>query len=534
MPLKSYCTAYVKLVRLGYKVLVLGAILSLFYSGRTVFENKVSTPPSPKREFRGVWIATVDNIDWPSRNNLSSAQQQREFTELLDFHQSTGLNAVFVQVRAAGDAFYAKSAEPWSEWLTGRQGREPSPFYDPLEFMIEESHARGLEFHAWLNLNRLVHKSARSVSRYNLSYLKPEWVLEYDGYKLFDFGNPEVREFIVESVVNVVKNYDVDGIHFDDYFYPYQVAGKVLNDDATFRKYGRGYTNKSEWRRANVDDLIKGVYEGIQSVNPKVKFGISPFGVWRNKRDTPEGSNTFGGLTSYDDLYADARKWLKEGWIDYIVPQVYFSFGFKKVPYANLVDWWVDNTFGKHLYIGHAAYRVGPDDADKNWNSRSELPNQLRFSRAKGALGSAFFSSRSLRRNNFGISDSLRHSFYRYPALVPTMHWKDNLPPLAPANLRAILNEQDQLVIEWDAAETASDGDNPWYYVVYRFAPDEKPGNADPSKIIGLVYHDTKFADLNAQPGERYQYFVTSVDRLHNESRPVGPLRIRLKHAEEE
>lgn len=522
-----------RVVKQGLRVLVLGVVLLSFFSARSRFEPAVP-PGFPKREFRGVWIATVDNIDWPSQKNLHPDRQRSEFSSLLDFHKGNGLNAVFVQVRAAGDAFYAKSAEPWSEWLTGRQGREPSPFYDPLEFMIEESHARGMEFHAWLNLNRLVHKSSVSVSRYNLSYLKPEWVLEYDGYKLFDFGIPEVRDFIVESVVNVAKNYDVDGIHFDDYFYPYQVAGKVLNDEKTFAKYGKGYASKADWRRANVDQLIRAVHEGIGSVNPRVKFGISPFGVWRNKRDTPEGSETVGGLTSYDHLYADARKWLKEGWLDYIVPQVYFSFGFSKVPYANLVNWWMDNSFGKHLYIGHAAYRVGPDDSDKHWNSRVELPNQLRFLREKQIMGSAFFSSRSLRRNVYGITDSLRRDFYRHPALVPAMPWKDNIPPLSPKNLRAGINEIDQLEIEWDPSEPAQDKEIPSYYVLYRFGADEKPTNADPTKIVGVARRGHKMVDTGAENGQRYQYFVTAVDRLHNESRPAGPLKIRLQAVDRE
>lgn len=502
--------------------------MALFFSARFRFDP-LEESSFPKREFRGVWIATVDNIDWPSQKNLSPERQRSEFSSLLDFHQKNGLNAVFVQVRAAGDAFYAKSAEPWSEWLTGRQGRAPDPFYDPLEFMIDESHSRGLEFHAWLNLNRLVHKSSVSVSQYNLSNLKPEWVLDYDGYKLFDFGIPEVRDFIVESVVNVVKNYDVDGIHFDDYFYPYQVAGKVLNDEQTYRTYGRGYANKAEWRRANVDQLIQSVSEGIKKANPRVKFGISPFGVWRNKRDTPEGSQTVGGLTSYDHLYADARKWLKEGWLDYIVPQVYFSFGFSKVPYAKLVDWWVDNNFGKHLYIGHAAYRVGAEDSDKNWNSKVEIPNQLRFLRQKGALGSVFFSSRSLRKNVYGLVDSIRNDFYRYPAMVPTMPWIDNVPPASPKNLRASITEDDRLELEWDPSGLASDNELPKYYVLYRFGPDERPSNSNPSKIVGIAYQGTKIVDGGATHGERYQYFVTAVDRLHNESRPVGPLKLRLQ-----
>ncbi len=535
MPVKLPRNYIKKSLRSALSALVLPALLISLFSGRSRFEDVPDRSSSfPKREFRGVWIATVDNIDWPSQKNLHPDRQKQEFRSLLDFHKSTGLNAVFVQVRAAGDAFYAKSAEPWSEWLTGRQGREPSPFYDPMEFMIEESHSRGLEFHAWMNLNRLVHKSSVSVSRYNLSYLKPDWVLDYDGYKLFDFGIPEVRAFIVDLIVNVVRNYDVDGIHFDDYFYPYQVAGKVLNDDETFRKYGKGYAGKADWRRANVDQLIKAVHEAIQKTNPKVKFGISPFGVWRNRRDTPEGSETTGGLTSYDHLYADARKWLKEGWLDYIVPQVYFSFGFRRVPYGNLVDWWVDNSFGKHLYIGHAAYRVGTEDTDRNWDSKLELPNQLRFLREKGALGSSFFSSRSLKRNTYGLTDSLRSNFYQYPALVPAMPWKDDIPPLVPKNLSASVNEQDMLEIEWDTPDKARDQELPWYYVLYRFEADERPTNSDPTRIVGMAYGKNSIVDSSAKPGVRYQYFLTSVDRLHNESRPAGPLKLRLQSLEGE
>lgn len=481
----------------------------------------------PKREFRAVWVATVDNIDWPSKKNLTPQQQREEFTGLLDFYKKVGMNALFVQVRAAGDAFYAKSAEPWSEWLTGQQGRAPSPFYDPMEYMIRESHARGLEFHAWLNLNRLVHRSSTSVSSQNLSKTRPDWILTYDGAKLFNFGIPEVREFIVELTVNVAKNYDVDGIHFDDYFYPYAVAGQVLKDDATFKKYGKGFESKAEWRRNNVDLLVKQIHEGLQRVNPRLKFGISPFGVWRNSRDDREGSNTTGGLTSYDHLYADTRKWIKEGWIDYMAPQVYFSAGFSKVPFKNLVDWWVDNRFDRHLYIGQAAYRVGYKDKDTHWHNKSEIPNQIRYIRDHDADGSIFFSSRSLQGNSLGFVDSLRNDFYRYPALVPTMPWKDNVLPLHPKNLQASGNNGN-IDLAWDAPDRASDGDLAWYYVVYRFEEGEKTSAQDPRKIVGMSYEGTRFTDSSAIPGKKYMYFVTAVDRLHNEGRPAGPLKVTI------
>ena len=481
----------------------------------------------PKREFRAVWIATVDNIDWPSSKNLVPDEQRNEFSALLDFHKRAGMNAVFVQVRAAGDAFYAKSSEPWSEWLTGQQGRRPEPMWDPMEFMIHESHRRGLEFHAWLNLNRLVHKSSKSISSDNISRLHPDWILSYDGYKLFNFGIPEVRQFITEIAVNVAKNYDVDGIHFDDYFYPYAVAGQVIYDDATFRQYGRGFTNKNDWRRNNVDLLVKQIHDALMQVNPKIKFGISPCGVWRNKGTDSEGSKTYGALASYDDLFADSRKWVREGWVDYIAPQVYFSSKFGKVPYRNLVDWWTENCYGRHFYVGVGAYRVGGKEKDTQWANPTELPDQIRYSRENEAEGTIFFSSRSLKNNNLGFVDSLRNDLFRYPALVPTMSWKDAIPPLTPKSLKATLLNNG-LELFWEKPDPATDGETATYYVIYRFDPNEKPSAHDPRKILGMAYEGEKFVDTTIQVGKRYIYYITAVDRLHNEGRPIGPLKVEI------
>lgn len=481
----------------------------------------------PKREFRAVWIATVDNIDWPSSKNLMPEVQRSEFSGLLEFHKRAGMNAVFVQVRAAGDAFYAKSAEPWSEWLTGQQGRKPDPMWDPLDFMIKESHKRGLEFHAWFNLNRLVHKSSRSVSSENISELHPDWILNYDGYKLFDFGLPEVRQFITDITVNVAKNYDVDGIHFDDYFYPYAVPGQVIYDDASYRKYGKGFASKADWRRNNVDLLVKQIHDGIMAVNPRIKFGISPCGVWRNKDSDADGSKTYGALASYDDLFADSRKWVREGWVDYIAPQVYFSSRFGKVPYKNLVDWWTENCYGRHFYVGLGAYRVGGKEKDTQWANPTELPNQIRYSRENEAEGTIFFSSRSLKNNNLGFVDSLRSDLFRYPALVPTMSWKDAIPPLSPKSLKATLLN-DGLELFWEKPDSAQDGETATYYVIYRFGPDEKPSAHDPRKILGMAYEGEKFVDTTVRSGNRYVYYITAVDRLHNEGRPIGPLKVEI------
>ncbi|PWJ59841.1 uncharacterized lipoprotein YddW (UPF0748 family) [Dyadobacter jejuensis] len=487
-------------------------------------------PPEypPKREFRAVWIATVDNIDWPSSKNLSPQLQREEYTNLLDFHKKVGMNAVFVQVRAAGDAFYAKSPEPWSEWLTGRQGRQPFPLWDPMEFMLQETHKRGLEFHAWLNLNRLVHKSSTSVSSDNISNKHPEWILSYDGYKLFNFGLPEVRQFITDMTVNVARNYDVDGIHFDDYFYPYAAAGQVIKDDETFRKYGADFDSKADWRRHNIDLLVKQIHDALYELNPRLKFGISPFGVWRNRSVDPKGSNTQGGLSSYDDLFADSRKWVKEGWVDYIAPQIYFSSGFKKVPFRNMVDWWAENSFGRHFYVGLGAYRIGPTDKDTNWANPLELPNQIDYLRQQQSEGAIFFSSRSLKNNQLGFVDSLQQHYFRYPALVPTMPWKDHTPPLSPKRLKATLMATG-LELTWEQPDTASDGDRARYYVIYRFHPDQTPTAHDPRNIIGICYEGEHFMDDRVKAGEKYIYYITAVDRLHNEGRPIGPLRVEVQ-----
>jgi uncharacterized lipoprotein YddW (UPF0748 family) len=481
----------------------------------------------PKRELRAVWIATVDNIDWPSSKRADPEDQRAEFSALLDFHKKVGMNAVFVQVRAAGDAFYAKSAEPWSEWLTGKQGQVPSPMWDPLDFMIKESRKRGLEFHAWLNMNRLVHKSSTSVSSQNISRVHPEWILSYDGYKLFDFGLPEVRQFITDMTINLAKNYDVDGIHFDDYFYPYAVAGQVIQDEATYRKYGQGFSNKGDWRRNNIDLLVKQIHDALMVVRPRVKFGISPFAVWRNKASDTEGSKTYGALASYDDLFADSRKWVQEGWIDYIAPQIYFSSGFNKVPFRNMVDWWGENAFGRHFYVGVGAYRIGYKDKDTNWANPKELPNQIRYLRSAEADGAIFFSSRSLKANALGFVDSLRKDMFRYPALVPTMPWKDKIPPLAPKNLKATLISTG-LELFWERPDPAQDGERASYYVIYRFGPDEKATAYDPRNIVAICQDGEKFIDLSLTVGQKVVYYVTAVDRLHNEGRPIGPLKVEI------
>ncbi|WP_128545559.1 glycoside hydrolase family 10 protein [Larkinella soli] len=477
----------------------------------------------PKREFRAVWIATVDNIDWPSLKGMPADSQRVEFVKILDQHQRAGINAVVVQIRAAADAFYAKGSEPWSEWLTGRQGVAPMPFYDPLEFMIKETHDRGMEFHAWFNLDRATFSRIASVAPDHISARRPDWMLLYGGRKLFNLGLPEVRNYITGIVTNIVRNYDVDGIHFDDYFYPYGIAGQVVRDDATYKTYYNGM-NRDNWRRDNVDRLILQLRDSIQAIKPYVKFGVSPFGVWKNRSQDPEGSPTTGGLTSYFDLYADTRKWIREGWIDYIAPQVYFSTDFVKVPYRGLVDWWIKNGFNRHLYIGQGAFRIGrPTSRDQAWGDPVEMPTQLRYNRQYPQIhGSIFFSSKSLTSNLNGVRDSLLTDFYRYPALIPPMPWKDPEPPLAPKDLKATASPEG-VELFWQEPAPAPDGDRANYYVVYRFDRKGKVDLDDPRHILAICVgeHTTRFVDRTAEKDRRYAYVVTSVDRLHNESAPT-------------
>lgn len=482
--------------------------------------------PSPKREFRAVWIATVDNIDWPSKRGLPAEQQQEEFRAMIEQQRQSGFNAVVVQVRAAADAFYAKSMEPWSEFLTGQQGVSPSPFYDPLEFMIAESHDRGLEFHAWLNLDRGTFNRRSTIAPGHITQRKPEWFLNYGERKVFNLGLPTVRTYVASLVANIVRNYDVDGIHFDDYFYPHLGPGQVLQDEEAYRANYNGM-NKGDWRRSNIDKLILELRDSVQTVKPWVKFGISPFGIWKNQSTDPEGTATMGGQ-SYFDHCADSRKWVREGWIDYIVPQIYFPHDHPRAPYRTVVEWWTRNSGERHLYIGYGAYRVSKGGTrEPSWNDPTQMPNQVRYARSmKPTLGGIYFSAKSLQTNPLGIRDSLQTDLYRYPALIPAMPWKDNVLPNQPRDLKATATSVGVEVF-WQAPAPASDGDHAHYYVIYRFDGRQRQFRTDnPQYILSICRGEdnTRYIDKTADPAKRYTYVVTAFDRLHNESKEVAVL----------
>jgi len=483
---------------------------------QTAFVLNCHSPRTYKREFRAVWVATIHNIDWPSQKGLSTAQQQAEFIQLIERHRRMGMNAVIVQVRASGDAFYLSGYEPWSEWLSGTQGQAPQPFYDPLEFMIAETHRRGMEFHAWINPFRGVsHTRFSSVAPDHISRQQPGWFFQFKNTLYFNPGIPAVRQYLCDVVRQIVACYDVDGIHFDDYFYPYRKPGELLADAHTFRKYGKGFTDIEAWRRDNIDQFIHQVADSIRALKPYVKFGVSPIGIWRNKRDDPRGSNSHS-FASYDMAYADVRKWLQQGWIDYVAPQLYWSTAHQGANYEELIQWWADNAFGRHVYVGHAMFKV-KNEPSGGWKNPLELPRQLHILRSMPRIqGSIFYSANSFEGNPYQVEQLLEEDFYRYPALPPAMPWKDALPPLPPWEVH-ISYEQELPVIRWRRPIAAADGQRPLRYVVYGF-PSGKAVDLSRPEFIRAIQADTLFTDSLGMQQAGYRYAITALDRLHNES----------------
>jgi uncharacterized lipoprotein YddW (UPF0748 family) len=406
------------------KQIIKSYILVFYFS----FLISYSSFTQPQYEFRAVWIATVDNIDWPIKRIVNVDSQKTEYIRQLEMHKKNGMNAVIVQVRPAADAFYPSQYEPWSQWLTGIQGKPPSPYYDPLQFMIEEAHKRGLEFHAWCNPYRADFKiDSSSIAPAHITKLHPEWFLAYGDKKYFDPANKDVQQFVVSIIRDMVNRYDVDAVHMDDYFYPYRITGKEFPDSMSYTRSG-SKLNKEDWRRSNVDSIIKILSIVIKQEKPWVKFGISPFSVWRNKDQDPDGSDSKAGQTNYDDLYANVLLWLKEKWIDYVAPQLYLEIGHDKIAYEKLLDWWSNHTYGRHLYIGHGIYRVGPRSTPA-WKNSDELPNQIKLLRQyPNVQGSIYFSSKSFNKNPNGWNDSLQNNYYKSPALIPTMEWLPKKP----------------------------------------------------------------------------------------------------------
>ncbi len=475
----------------------------------------------PKREFRGAWVATVANIDFPSAPGLNREQFSEEWIHLMDFLQAAGFNAVIAQVRPAGDAFYRSKISPWSKYLTGKQGTSLLGLFDPLDFMVEEAHKRNLEFHAWLNPYRAsMDTLTQTLSDLHPYKHHPEWFLNYGGKMYFNPALPEVRNYITEVVMELAMEYSMDGIHFDDYFYPYPAGGELFQDGDDFQVYGYGYFNIDDWRRHNVDLLISQISQMLKVTAPGVKFGVSPFGVWRNlDKDPVLGSATRAGVNTYDDLYADVRGWLEKGWIDYVAPQLYWSIGFNIANYEVLVKWWEQNSFERNLYIGQAAYKVG-NNPEPAWNDPGEIPRQIRFNRSSPRVdGSIFYNSNSLMKNPLHLMDSLRNTYFKTPALLPEMPYL-GIPSAAALQLGKPRLKKGTAVFKC----TLKDADPMLarQLVVYKFE-DRLPGDYNnPQNILEIRWLEGEesliIVDKNIEQGKTYTYAVSTTNQQNTES----------------
>jgi uncharacterized lipoprotein YddW (UPF0748 family) len=432
-------------------------LISALGCGAVSYEPSLIAPPPLTREFRGVWIATVGNIDWPSKPGLSTAVQKAELISLLDRAEQLKLNAVIFQVRPACDAFYASSIEPWSEYLTGVMGKAPQPFYDPLAFAVTEAHKRGMELHAWFNPYRALHKSHEgTVSSSHISQTHPEFVKRYGEYLWLDPGEREVQEYSLRVIMDVVRRYDIDGVHFDDYFYPGDPGTEGdFPDSVSWKKFGaNGRLSRQDWRRENVNSFIQRVYHSIKAAKPWVKFGVSPGGIWR-----PGYPAQIKGFDAYARIYADSRKWLANGWLDYFAPQLYWRIDTREQSFPVLLDWWaLQNTEGRHLWPGLAAYR-----ADE-WKP-GEILNQIQITRrSPGVTGYTLYSMNSL-VHDAALADSLQRDLNSGRALIPASSWLGNdIPgkPKAvvsgnPESLKLIWNSSGTNSVRWWVIQTRDD-----------------------------------------------------------------------------
>ncbi len=506
-----------------YSVTVLYRFLLILLLGGMEFVIQPVCGQLVKREFRGVWVSTVANIDWPSRAGLSSEMQQEQILKILNHHKKNGVNAIILQVRPTADAIYPSDLEPWSKFISGVQGKAPEPFYDPLKFWVDEAHRRGMELHAWFNPYRINLKPDDSLAVNHIALLHPEWCFTYGDRTYFSPANPLVWEFVISVVLDVVMRYDIDAVHFDDYFYPYPIAGESLPDSLEFQQFGGDYypEHVDAWRRHNVDTIIQVLHNAITSEKPWVKFGIAPFGVWRNRRDDPTGSETVGGSPNYDALYADVILWQREGWIDYLMPQIYWRDDHPVAGFSTLAYWWNDFSYGRSVYIGLAPYRISKNSNHRQWRKEKYLRQQIDVIRTlEGLDGFGYFSSKHFFRKDLSrLNKKIRKECCSRPALVPSMPWIDSQAPAAPFNLQ---REGDRLL--WEDEETDNAMDRSRFYVLYRYEKGDNSSMKAPANIELVTGERSVDFESEIEPGT---YRVSALDRLNNESQLSVPLKVR-------
>lgn len=494
------------------------AIISLLFFSMVL----VSQTIYPKRELRGAWISSIENVDWPSSSGLSTATQKAEMVTLLQKLNTDGINTIFFQVRPTCDALYINTLEPWSAFLSGTQGIAPSPLYDPLQFVISEGHKLGMEVHAWINPYRAVPNiSTSSVSSNHVSVLHPTWCITYNQLKVLDPGKLVVRNYVTKVVMNLVRSYNIDGVHFDDYFYPYKQAGYTFNDAATFTAEPRGFPNTTtgldNWRRDNVNTLVNQIHDSIKSVKNYVKFGVSPFGIYKN--GVPSGIT---GMDAYSEIYCDPLQWLQNGNVDYLAPQLYWKIGGSQ-DYTLLLNWWGTQCANnnRHLYSGNNSYNIGSGTGMWGVN---EIKNQINLNRANAnTYGEIYFSNSSITNNNLHFADSLQLNTNKYKTLVPTMPWLDNVNP-NPITALTYTLVAGKVKLTWNLPVAASDGDVAKKIVVYKFGPTEFVNINSAKNILYISPKDTlQFIDNVVLPAstQAYKFLVTTLDKLNNESAPV-------------
>ena len=479
----------------------------------TALTPALSAGNNPKREFRGAWMHTVYQGQYAQKG---TAELQSYLRTQLDSLQQAGVNAILFQVRPSADTFYPSKLEPWSRFIT-KGGKAPEPYWDPLQFMIDESHSRGMELHAWLNPYRVTTSPKEKLAPSHIYHKEPWRFVRYEGDNkmYFDPGLPENRTFIEDVVLDIVNRYDVDGIHFDDYFYPYPAGGKDFPDSASYAKYGKGM-KRADWRRQNVDLLIKEIHEKMRAAKPWVRFGVSPFGIWRNASTDPRGSKT-AGLQNYDDLYADVLLWAEKGWIDYNLPQLYWELEHKKASTLELADWWNRNACGRHMYYGQAVNTIMKHADLAPSTEKTQLRHKVALSRGlPNVQGNCWWPAYAITANVGGVADSLANDLQNTIALPPTYPWISDKRPEAVTALSAKDGK-----ISWKAeAPTAKVGDAV-RFVVYRFDSDATPDFEDASAIVVVTPSQNITASA---PG---YYYVTALDRVNNESVPAGPVVVK-------
>ncbi|MBO4369864.1 MAG: family 10 glycosylhydrolase [Paludibacteraceae bacterium] len=481
------------------------AVVLLVLAG---FQVTAANSPA-KREFRGAWISTVFNSIY---KDMSPEQWRNFMIQELDTLKSLGFNAVLFQVRPESDAFYISQIEPWSRWLTGTQGQAPDPLFDPMEFMIEACHERAMEFHAWINPFRVNANSNNKLVENHRYYSKRYLYLSYGKSQYLNPGIAENHTYVCNIIADIVNRYDIDAIHFDDYFYPYPIKGMNFPDNESFKKYGmpNGYevSDKDKWRRDNINAFVKAVHDTIKAIKPWVRFGISPFGIYRNKGEWPEGGSATNGLSSYNDLYADVLYWIHEGWLDYVIPQIYWEIGHEAADYSTLVHWWAKQDLGKtHLYIGQDVNR-SLNQIRLKWAEADKEPN---------ISGHCYWSADMILANKGNFQNKLR-IHHKHPAIIPTHTEIDSIKPYMAYNLQFdMMGEAPTLT--WDTSDEPQVLDKAFAFVVYGFLPEEEPDLSRADRILGVTSEKRMVLPKGIDALCLY-YVVTVTDRLHNESKP--------------